>query len=781
MKFSYKILKKYLPYIKSAKEVANDLIMHTAEVEEIIKEWENLEKVFSAKILEIKKHPNSERLNLCIVDVLWEKKQIVCWAPNVKAWLIVAVATVWAKLKPDFEIKKTKIRWETSEWMICSLDELGLTEERQEWIWEMPQDTPLWISLRDYLEKNDEILEIDNKAINHRPDMFSYMWVLREIAAINEKTLDLDYKKQDFYNLKPINVKNSIPEVVRRYSLLWVNWVWNIKSSQEIETIINASGNSPKWLLIDVSNYCLYFYWQPAHIFDADKINWTINVRYAIKDEEFEALNWVVYKLDEKDIVIADEEKILALWWIIWWKEASVSDDTKNILIETAHFDQSVLRMTWKRLWIRTDSLNVFEKDTIPEMCDYATTLILDELRNNYPNLEITWYFDSKQNKKENIKKIPFDVDFINNLLWSNFEKDFILNILNRLGISLEWNDLIIPFWRKDLTTKSCIAEEVARLSWYDNIKPTIPKQNLWAVIQDNTYKLKNDSRNFFVCRWFFDVYNYSFVNKELLEKLWMDISECIPLKNFLSLDATHLRNSLIPNLMLWLQENIRNFNKDLKLFEVEKVFFKNNWEVWEKYMISWVLTSDKDIVYYDLQSIISDFLESIYAHKFYFDVIWKTYSFAHKTRTSKIIVWWKEVWVIWEIHPLVSSRFDIKKRVWFFEINLDLLKDSCYSITKANELSAFQENNFDLSFVVWKDVKWRDIKNSILNTDKKIIKKVELFDIYENSEKLPWKRSLSFKIFIQSDTETLWDDVKNKLISDIVEKVKQKWWVLRQ
>ncbi len=158
MKISYKILKKYLPYINDAQNVANDLIMHTAEVEEIILEAENLKDVYIWEVLNCIKHPDSEKLNICEVMVLWEKKQIVCWANNVKAWIKVPIAIVWAELAPDFVIKKSKIRWETSNWMICSLDEVWLIEEKQEWIWEMPSDAPIWMNLREYLKKDDKIL-----------------------------------------------------------------------------------------------------------------------------------------------------------------------------------------------------------------------------------------------------------------------------------------------------------------------------------------------------------------------------------------------------------------------------------------------------------------------------------------------------------------------------------------------------------------------------------------------------------------------------------------------
>ena len=316
MKISYKILQSYLPYLESSEKTAQKLIMHTAEVEEIIVESPHLKDVYIWEIISCIKHSESEKLHICQVSVCGEIKQIICWASNVRVGWKVAVAQVWARLAPDFVISKTKIRGEISEWMICSLDELWLIQERQSWIWELPIDAPLWVNIRDFLWKNDEILEIDNKAINHRPDMFSYMWVLREMATIYGKNIWIEYKNMDFSWFPKLTAKNEIPTLVKRYSLLKISQVKNIPSRNEIKTIIEASWHSVKWLLVDLSNYSLYFYWQPAHIFDADSIEWNITVRFAKTWEFLEALDDKTYPLSEKDIVIADDKKILALGWM---------------------------------------------------------------------------------------------------------------------------------------------------------------------------------------------------------------------------------------------------------------------------------------------------------------------------------------------------------------------------------------------------------------------------------------------------------------------------------
>ncbi len=778
MKYSYKTIKTLVPFVESVEKLAEDIIMHTAEVEAIELEWENLKDVFVWKILDTKKHKDSDRLNICQVEVLWEKKQVICWAPNVKVWIKVPVAIIWAKLKEDFIIEKCKIRWETSEGMICSEDELGLREDRQDWIMILDDNAKMWISMREYLKKSDAIIEIDNKWINHRPDMFSHMGLARELATINWKAFLLNYEKINFSKEKDLWIKNKIPEICKRYIWLSLSWVSNSSSPDEIKDMINISWNTSKWILVDISNYSLYFYWQPAHCFDADKIDGHITIRFAKKDEEFIALDNNTYKLNSEDIVIADNSKILALWWVIWGKLSAVSNSTKNIIVEWAYFDPKTVRKTWRRHWIRTDSLNVFEKDIPLELPLAWVSLIYKKLKEIFPELKINWYSDSYPKKQELIK-IPFDLNFINKLIWANYSEKESLEILERLGIKKNWKDLVIPFWRKDLNHKADIAEEITRIYGLNNIETTVPRINLWAVIQDNIYKLKNDVREFFVDRWFFDLYNYSFVNESLMKNLWLNSENLVPLKNSLSEEMTHMRWSLIPNLILSLEKNTRQY-KNLKLFEFEKVFSFKNWKVEENYNFAWILSSEEDLIYYDLQKIISDLFKKLAIDNFMFSTPKNYPSFAHKWRTANIIVRWQNIWYIWEIHPAIANNFSIKERIWFFEINADKLKNLVYNKIKAKEISSFQENNFDLSFVVPKEKPGKDIMISIQKTDPKLIQKVELFDIYENKEKLPGKRSLSFKIYIQSLEETLSDEIKNNLIKSIIEKVGKIGWELR-
>ena len=779
MKISYNVLKKYIPNITDVETVAQDLIMHTAEVEEISYEWEHLSQVYIGQVISCEKHPDSDKLNCAKVAVNGQELSIVCGAPNVMAGIKVPVAVVWAQLTPDFIIKKTKIRGETSEWMICSEDELGLTTIRQEWIFILPDDAPLGASMREYLWKNDAILEVDNKAINHRPDLFSHIGIIREICAIAWQKFDFDYAEYDFSALPSLSLKNEIPHEVSRYTATAVSDVQNIASPKHILQVLNSAECESKGLLVDVSNYSLYLYGQPTHCFDADKIVWDITIRYAEADEEFIGLNDITYSLQETDIVIADSEKVLALGWIIGGKSSAVSDTTTQIVIEWAHFNQATLRQTGKRIGLRTDALNVFEKDIQPDMADKWVALIINELRSAFPDMSLIAHADSYHHPQKQIT-VPYTPESINTLIGKNYQPDTFDSILENLWIEKIWDILSIPFWRKDLNYSADIAEEIARIDGYNNIETTVPRMNLGAVVQTPIYTLKKDIRDFFTLRGYFDIYSYSFVNAELMEKLSETTDDLVPMKNALSEELTHLRGSLIPHLLTTLEKNKHDI-KNMKLFELEKVFHQiSESETSEYYSLAGVHTSQADIPYYEIQSEISDMMQWLGITKFHFQSSESLPNYAHKARSAVIIARGQEIGIVWEIHPKTAKNFWMNERIAFFEIRADKLAEMTWSIAKTKEISEFQMNQFDLNFVIDQTTQGRDIQTAIEKTDQNLIQKAELFDIFESADKLPGKRSISFKIYIQSLEETLNDTVKNTLIDQIVRNVAKKWGALR-
>jgi len=789
VKVSYKVLKKYIPHIESPEQVAQDLIMHTAEVEEIHSQKADFENIVYGKIKSIQAHENADSLRVCMVDIGEnEDTQIVCGGSNLEVGQGVAVAKIWASVLwhgqgEPVVMKKTAIRWVDSYGMICAAEEIKLGDE-------FPAKSETEIldlsythakpgaALDEVLGKDDVILEVDNKAINHRPDLFSHIGIAREIEAIHGRKLAYDLTEKDFSHLKSLEIRNDIPHVVKRYIGLKVSGVSNIPSPDYIKDILKSHDIDSKGLLIDITNYSLYLYGQPTHCFDADKLTGNIHIRYAKAWETFTALNDKNYTLTAQDIVIADDAGVIAIGGVIGGKNSAVSETTKNIIIESAWFEQGVIRHTGKRLGLRTDALNVFEKDLVHSLSHIGASLIIKELSEYFDTLKMEAMSDIYPEPSIQTR-IEFNLPFIQNLIGKKYSEKQVLDILHCVSIEKDWNELLIPKWRKDITHIADIAEEVARLDGYDTVEMTVPRINLGAISQSPIYKAKRDIRNFLVARGFYEMYTYSFVDEALMNKALWNTQKLVPLKNALTEEMTHMRGELIPNLLKALEDNAREY-KHMKLFECEKVFTRGeNNKISEYYELAWVEQISWDNAYYEVQNTLKDIFAKLWVAKYELSIVKHIPSFAHSGRTGSVIVRGQEVGTIWEIHPKVLKNFELSGRVGYFSLNFEKLSTALYSIVQAEEVSSFQENNFDLNFVLDKTTPGKDIISAIKKTDL-LIQKVELFDIYESEEKLAWKRSLSFKIYIQSLTETLDDTVKNKLIHEIVKNVEKKGGKLR-
>jgi len=402
----------------------------------------------------------------------------------------------------------------------------------------------------------------------------------------------------------------------------------------------------------------------------------------------------------------------------------------------------------------------------------------MQELQKHFSGCKLEAFTDVYP-EKEYANSIKFDLDHICSLIWKKYEKTQVLDILSNLFIDeIDWV-LHIPLWRKDITNIADIAEEVARIDGYDKVTPTVPRINLWAISQSPLYKAKRDTRNFLVSSGYFEMYTYSFLDEALMEKALGNTEKLVPMKNALSEELTHLRGSLIPNLLKALEENMRDY-KNMKLFECEKIFIRES-EDWvtEHYELSWVEHVSEDTAYYEIQNSLSDLFSKLWVTNYEFRTSQDIPSFAHSQRTADIIVRWKSVWYIGEIHPKAMKNFSLSGRVWFYSLDMEKLAPALYWAIKAHDVSSFQANSFDINFVVDSSTAWSTIHAAIMKSDS-LITSVELFDIYEDQQKLPWKRSLSFTVTTQSLEKTLDDTYKNELIKTIVKNVEKKGGSLR-
>lgn len=623
MKYTESLIKKFISLRDDVSNIADKLILKTCEIEEIF-DRKIPDLVVIWKVLEVKNHPDADKLVVCQLDC-WHKwkYQIVTGGENVIEWAFVPVALPGCYLpKIDLHIEKRKMRWLESDGMICSKDELGIPEDQDQhriWIlqngddWDFDDlsDLDLWISLaKKYPRLEWFVFDVDNKTLTNRPDLTWHFGIATELNSMyhDQKNLISYNKVLDYYknfqhtNLIELleNAQKSSRKIIsqtawlRSYILLNIQNISVLKSTFFTRLQLLDLWLEPRSNWVDFSNLFLFLTGQPVHFFDADNVNGDIIVRNAFDWEKFEDLFWKEHSLLETDIVIADKEKILALAGVIWAKTSWVTENTKNVLVEIANFDPVMVRKTWTRLGLRTDAELRFEKDINPEFSLMAFIFFMDFIKDYSKDLwgfdfgGIDFFLSEKVKSTCGIhQEITLNPQKMENFIFGKSEDGFISKAKSYLeGIGFvvkEQKDiwlLEVPFWRspKDVSIKEDVYEEVARLYGYENVV-SIPI--IWEM-KNVEYKwfvdLQRKIEDFMVWNWKFDqMETYPWVDNKFLDMFGTDKNLLYSLQNPLNVEASLLRDCMLYNLLSYVVKNSRFFD-EISIFDLWKVRNKR-WE----------------------------------------------------------------------------------------------------------------------------------------------------------------------------------------------------------
>ncbi|MFN7039259.1 MAG: phenylalanine--tRNA ligase subunit beta, partial [Alphaproteobacteria bacterium] len=470
MKFTLNWLKEYLDTNATLEEICNKLTMIGLEVEEVIDKSLELKDFIIAEIISAEQHPNAEKLRVCKVNNGKEILQIVCAAPNARAGIKVVLAPIGAIIPANgMIIKKSKIRDVESEGMMCSLPELKIEGENNGTIIELDTDAKPGDNFVKYAELDDAVIEIVITA--NRGDCLGVYGVARELAAAGLGELkEINYKEYSADSASLINVEVK-SDLCPAYYGLYFSDIDNNKELEEYAKRLEAIGVKSHSPIVDITNYISYCYGRPSHAYDADKIKGNIIVRSAKKDEKFKSLADIDYNLTD-ELVIADEEKVLALAGIIGGANSACTEDTKNIFVEIALFDSISIAKTGRKFVIDTDARYKFERKLDP--------LFLDTSANIFYQI-LTSELNAKAHKiikavsgEFKPKHIQFNIDKIESMGGMNIPNETICDILSKLGFKFIQNgnilDLTIPSWRNDIGIEADIVEEVLRIYGYDNL-----------------------------------------------------------------------------------------------------------------------------------------------------------------------------------------------------------------------------------------------------------------------------------------------------------------------
>ncbi|MCX6795450.1 MAG: phenylalanine--tRNA ligase subunit beta [Candidatus Falkowbacteria bacterium] len=784
-----------LPKSVSASDLADKLTNHTVEVEGVEYQREAFSKVIVGKVISVAKHPNADRLRLAKVDVRSEILDIVCGAPNLEEGQLVAVALIGAILPGGLEIRESEIRGEKSFGMICAEDELGLGQNH-EGIMVLSKKAKVGQDFSVYLGLDDTILEIDNKSLSNRSDLWGHYGLAREVSVFYDLKFP-DYEEfcspeiiGPFSEKLDIKIEDSI--LCPYYSALKIINVTVKDSPKWLKQRLLAVGMRPINNLVDATNYVMLELGQPLHAFSAEKVNRLV-VRRAKKDESIETLDDKEHALDSEILVIANSDEPVAVAGVIGGGKTGIHDGTKEIILESANFEAVAVRKAAAKIGVRTDSSVRFEKSLDPNFCPLALRRALKIIQETCPKAEVLAYFNSGSTKIKS-EEIKLKASWLDEKIGETLGVEKYVNILRGLGFAVEIDGdilkVLVPTWRaaKDVKIAEDLLEEIVRIYGYNNIKISLPKIEMVApkVLPE---KILEDKLKTILAfdNALHEVYNYSFVGENQLNKLNIDPSSYLHLVNPISSEHTMLRQSLAPNLISNARTNQFKYDS-FGLFEIGRVFIDisgNNEKggessgrlPYQEKNVSFVIAGG-DNVFSRAKGVVENILFRISSGNVgaYFLPGESFPGFADHEKSARIMVGSEELGLVALLAKDISKTIGLKKESVIVEMSFNSLLEIFLAHRNSQylDVSKYPAVKRDLAFVVDTEVLYNDLRESIASFDP-LINSVELFDVYQGTNLPAEKKSLAFSVSYLSKDRTLTteevDSLQGRLLVLLAEK----------
>lgn len=744
----------------------------------------NCTNLIVGEVIECSDHPDSDHLHVCKVNVGNEILDIVCGAPNCRKGIKVIVALNGAKL-PGGEIKKGMIRGQVSNGMLCSIAELGLEhkflkEEDINGICELPLDTKVGSDPIKALGLDDEV--IDFELTSNRGDLLSVIGMAYELGAIyNKKVKDIDLTYTN--NNDDINNEFKVKVETKSCPLFLAKKAINvtIKESPEfIKSRLIASGIRPINNVVDISNYVMLETGQPLHFYDADRLGDTLIVRDARDNEDLITLDNIKRTLSSDDIVIANSKESVGLAGVMGGLSTEVENDTKNIIIESAIFDNIRVRKTSKKI-LRSEASNRFEKGLDPKRT-YMAIERSCHLLEKYADATIVGGIVKYDETNSDDKIIEISVDKINKVLGINLDSNTVKEIYERLGFTVTGEDTLtvsVPSRRLDINIKEDLIEEAGRIYGMDNIKGKLPVLN---VITGTYNKTRRQIKNKLVDLGLNETLSYTLIPYNNVKEFTIDNFEPISLADPMSEDRSTLRYSLLYSL-----KEIYKYNKDrnlenISIFEMGKGFYKEDGIYKETNKLAILMTGDyyldiknTKVDFYVIKGILEELMDYLGFNNRYRLVVSNLPKEFHPGQSAIIELQGKQVGIIGKLHPNV-----IKGDVYALELDLDKVLANRSSKMTYKEISKFPSSTKDIAFIVNKDVTCEELEKVIKKAGGRILNKCELFDLYigENVDKN--SKSLAFKLVFSDSTHTLSEEEVMNSFNKIIEEVEKTGAKLR-
>lgn len=789
MKLPISWLNEYINFKKSDEEISENLTMIGNEVESIEKSG-NIDGVIVGEIKKIIPHPNADKLKLTIVFDGNNEIQVVCGAPNIEEGQKIFLATPGTKLPLEngstFEIKKSKIRGEISEGMVCSEKELGLSDNH-EGIMVLDNSFLIGDPLSKYF--SETVFDID--VTPNRVDCLSIVGLARDLSAKFSTKLNFNYSNDfDIDNSKGI-VEILDEKICPRYSGIILDSVNITDSPDWLKSKLISIGERPINNVVDITNYVMFEIGQPLHAFDLDKISGDkIFVRESNSKEKIITLDGEERELPSKSIVIADEKQSIGLAGIMGGGNSEIDNTTKTIFLESANFNPQYIRNTSKKLNLSTEASIRFERNLNPEITEFALSRAANLIIELAGGKSRGFMEDLYQNKSDNKSKISLKKDKIKSHLGLDLDDKKISNTLENLDFTFDFStkestwQVDKPFWRSDINISEDLHEEIARIIGYDDIPLSFLSGEIPKWEPNEQYDTKIFLQDILVGIGLTETISYSATSEKLLNltPLISNLGKSIELDNPISNEHAYLRKSIIPSLLINASRNTHYWKKPIRLFETGSVFYMDQSKIIEKTMISGILAGTRNelnwnqeeglVDYFDIKGIVEFILKKLNIKVEFTDYTDPLFDLHKSSKIfNKNIN--KDIGFIGEVSSKLLAELDFNSNnVVIFELDLDSLIKAKSPIVY-EEFSTFPQAHRDLSLIVEKNVKFDDL-NKIILSEKYAVESV-IVDSYEGEGIPSNKKSISIRISYQSFDNTLSSKNLEKIEKNILSKLKKQ------
>ena len=805
MKLSLSWIRDYvkIPEDADLKKLAYDLTMSTVEVEDVEYLARRFDNMVVGVIEKIEPHPNADKLRVCQVNIGSDVKTIVCGGINLREGMRVAVSCPgaivrWHGQGEPVEIKNSKLRGVESYGMICASDEIGLGDlfpasQEAEILdlsaFEVPAGTPLATAL----DLDDVLLEIDNKSMTNRPDLWGHYGIAREIAALyNLPLMEIEpYRAETQSDFK---VEIESPDRCARYIGVEMNGVEVKPSPYKMQSRIWKAGMRPINALVDITNYVMLATGNPTHAFDADNITDHIVVRHAAAGEKLVLLNEKELTLCDDDLVITDSEGPVALAGVMGGAKDSILPDTKRVILEVANFESTGIRRTALRYDTRTEASSRYEKAVDPERCDQALSLSMKYFHELYPELKVTGFCDRYVTP---LKKAEIDVSltWLAKRLGKDLTNEEVQKKLELLGfeVAIDGDNMHVtaPTWRStgDISIKDDVMEEVARMYGYDNFEATPFTTAFEGAINQRDQDLIRSIKEYLAIRCGMqEVYTYPWMNDVFMNAVLQSTEGVLRLSMPPAPDLSYIRSSLLPNLCEAVVKNERYFD-DFAIFEEAQVFFDRNYT--SPYDETESLPEQRRHIGAAFASSVKDVTQLFREAKGVLEYMPRythmegfTFRKEEKPVWADNIVWLnifrgeEKIGDMGLVAKKVSMDCGIKNlSVMLFEFDATKLVPLRSRTNRFTHLAEYPETDYDISMLFDSDAAWADIHEAIMGQKKAsaLVKEAAFVDEYRGKQIPAGKKSVTIRLTIGAGEKTLTSQEIEAAAGQVMKKLGKK------